>query len=181
MDCSVLAALIHLCLPKHEELDLINVAFEQPVSKGNDCSNINEGSSYDVPDRQTGIIALEELQKAYPERKFNFVMVNVDKSELIKNRNEHIKNLLFPLDTVLDDSIGCAIWFAARGEGILLESRNNDIKIGRPYQSSSRVVILGMGADEQLGGYSRHRERYRREGFDGLLNEIRLGKTPQYT
>ena len=176
LDSAVLAALVHLSLPKEEELDLINVAFEQPVPKSNNCSNINNGSSFNVPDRQTGIIALEELQKTYPERKFNFVMVNVEKSELIKKRNEHIKSLLFPLDTVLDDSIGCAIWFAARGEGILLESDNNDTKIGRPYLSSSRVILLGMGADEQLGGYSRHRERYRREGFDGLLHEIRLGK-----
>ena len=178
LDSAVLAALVHLCLPKEEELDLINVAFEQPVPKASDCSNINKDSSFNVPDRQTGIIALEELQKAYPERKFNFVMVNVEKSELIKKRNEHIKNLLFPLDTVLDDSIGCAIWFAARGEGILFES-DNDSKNKLPYQSSSRVIILGMGADEQLGGYSRHRNRYRREGFDGLLNEIRLGKLPQ--
>ena len=32
-----------------------------------------------------------------------------------------------------------------------------------------------MGADEQLGGYSRHRERFRKEGHEGLLDEIRLG------
>jgi hypothetical protein len=32
-------------------------------------------------------------------------------------RESIISHLLFPLNTVLDDSIGCAIWFAARGQG----------------------------------------------------------------
>ena len=32
-------------------------------------------------------------------------------------RSSRISNLVYPLDTVLDDSVGCAIWFAARGIG----------------------------------------------------------------
>ena len=43
---------------------------------------------------------------------------------------------------------GCAIWFAARGAGLV---------DGQPYQSPCRVLLSGMGIDEQLGGYARHR------------------------
>jgi len=38
--------------------------------------------------------------------------------------------LILPLTTVLDDSIGCALWFAARGEGLLN---------GMPYTTTARV------------------------------------------
>ena len=31
---------------------------------------------------------------------------------------------MYPLESVLDDSIGCAIWFAARGRGHLLTSNS---------------------------------------------------------
>ena len=123
--------------------------------------------------KTAGIIAFDELRKAFPERQFNFVMVNVEKCELVSKRTEEIKQLLYPLDTVLDDSIGCAIWFAARGKGVI--RNENPTEHQEHYQTPSRVVLLGMGADEQLGGYSRHRERYRREKYEGLLNEIRLG------
>lgn len=34
-------------------------------------------------------------------------------------RSRHVSHLVSPLNTVLDDSIGCALWFAARGIGRL--------------------------------------------------------------
>lgn len=41
-----------------------------------------------------------------------------------------------PSNTVLDDSIGCAIWFAARGEGVI---RPRDEEEPVPYTSPARV------------------------------------------
>ena len=83
-------------------LDLINVAFQQPDGQ------------YDVPDRVTALQAFEEIQSIYPSVSLNLVLVNVTKAELQEKREDCIRDLLHPLDTVLDDSIGCAIWFAAR-------------------------------------------------------------------
>ena len=174
IDCAVIAALAHMCIPPGEELDLVNVAFGQESANEKKSSDIKTHNlSFAVPDRQTGLIALSELETVFPQRKFNFVMTNIEKDELVVKRNEDIKQLLYPLDTVLDDSIGCAIWFAARGRGILIMKDASELS--EYYESPARVVLLGMGADEQLGGYSRHRERFRKEKYEGLLNEIRLG------
>ena len=45
---------------------------------------------------------------------------------------------MHPLGTVLDDSIGCALWFAARGEG-LVKSRGAAQPI--LYKSQARVRV----------------------------------------
>jgi asparagine synthetase B (glutamine-hydrolysing) len=124
-----------------------------------------------VPDRISGIECLKDLN---PKRKWNFIEINVTLEELKKERESIIKRLLYPHDTVLDDSIGCALWFASRGIGLL---RNNDIcnvKNQEPYESNCEILILGMGADEQLGGYSRHRSRYERDGLAGLALEMKM-------
>jgi asparagine synthetase B (glutamine-hydrolysing) len=34
------------------------------------------------------------------------------------------------------------------------------------------VVLLGHGADEQCGGYGRHRTRFRLGGWQGLADEL---------
>ena len=70
---------------------------------------------FDVPDRQTGRLALSELN---PRRKWNFIEINVTQTELMLQRRDRIHRLIYPLRTVLDDSIGCAVWFAARGAGL---------------------------------------------------------------
>ena len=51
------------------------------------------------------------------------------------HRSSHIRHLVYPLETVLDDCIGCAVWFAARGEGVL----ENGEDAGKAYKSSAKV------------------------------------------
>ncbi|KAL1775521.1 asparagine synthetase domain-containing protein 1 [Sigmodon hispidus] len=74
-----------------------------------------------------------------------------------------------PLDTVLDDSIVCAVWFASRGIGWLVTQ-----DAVRSYSSSAKVILTGIGADEQLAGYTRHRVRFQSLGLEGLNEEIAI-------
>lgn len=62
--------------------------------------------------------------------------MNVTLEELTNLRSSRIASLIQPAATVLDDSIGCAQWFAARGEGYLLGDDNEK------YISPARVVLL---------------------------------------
>lgn len=57
--------------------------------------------------------------------------IDVTKDELITMREKRVKKLLYPLESVLDDSIGCALWFAARGS------------------TSARVLLLGQCPEYQ--------------------------------
>ncbi len=54
--------------------------------------------------------------------------------ELVEIRKSRIAALIHPASTVLDDSIGCAQWFATRGQGVLTGSANNE-----EYVSPARV------------------------------------------
>ncbi|XP_045158705.2 asparagine synthetase domain-containing protein 1-like isoform X2 [Mercenaria mercenaria] len=173
IDSTVIAALADKCLPINEPIDLLNVAFElKPKNTGRKerQSKPPPEKKWDVPDRLTGYTALSELN---PDRLWNFIEVNVTAEQLQEARSFHIQDLVYPLQTVLDDSIGCAVWFASRGSGILGNGPNK----GANICSSARVILCGMGADEQLVGYSRHRVKYKEEGWLGLINEIEMEVT----
>ncbi|XP_060533434.1 asparagine synthetase domain-containing protein CG17486 [Cylas formicarius] len=142
VDCAVLSLLCNELVEFRRPIDLINVSFD-------------EANNFQSPDRLTGLETLEELKKCCPNRIWNFVEVNVDKQVLNKERNMHIADLVYPLNTVLDDSLGCALWFASRG-------------ISENYTSPCRVLLVGMGADELFGGYTKHRVAFKRNSWQGL-------------
>ena len=153
LDSCVLASVAAEVLPPGQPLHLYNVAFQQA------------GGDYNVPDRLTGLQGYNELRALHPTRQISFIQVNVTLQELQELRAERIRDLLHPLNTVLDDSIGCAVWWAGRGTGL-------DLGTGETIQSRARVLLLGMGIDEQLGGYSRHRTAAQRHGASGLAAEL---------
>ncbi|CAO0799543.1 unnamed protein product [Mucor circinelloides] len=193
LDCICLAALANQHLPMSESIDLLNVAFEnpraekaktQPAKKSKNRKpkkNQLEGepevkkqveqekrSIYDTPDRLTGKAGVEELRQIAPDRTWNFVEINVPYPEAMEYR-QRIIDRMFPLDTVMDLSIAMAFWFASRGRGAVhVDGHAID------YESHARVLISGLGADEQLGGYSRHREAYRHGSWERLIQETQL-------
>lgn len=132
IDSMILAVLADLHAPTQQPIDLLNVAFElqkpktqkksakkagKPEKKQPLDGKVATPGPFDVPDRITGRAGLQELRRLNGERKWNFVEIDVVQEELQKMRGERISQLVHPLETVLDDSIGCAVWFAARGEG----------------------------------------------------------------
>ncbi len=58
------------------------------------------------------------------------------------------------------------------GGGAVGEEASGRCEEGQAYRSRARVLLLGMGADEQMGGYGRHRTAFRRGGWAGLAEEL---------
>ena len=153
LDSTVLAYLASLNTSPHKTLHLYNVAFQQ------------SDGGYNVPDRATAVQAYHELETLLPHHQLQLILVNVTRDELQQVRANHVRHLLHPLDTVLDDSIGCAIWFAARGSGdywsligwcvtklisdwlntyySLIHWTGVDHNTGDPVTSRARVLLLG--------------------------------------
>lgn len=144
IDCSILALLADRYVPRDEPIELINVAFERVASGVAATTDM-----WNVPDRQTAQQSHKELQSLCPTRQWQLLEVNVTRDELRRQLRQHICQLIYPLQTVLDECLGCAFWFAAAAP-----------------ESTGRVALLGSGADELFAGYTRHRNAYRRAGGD---------------
>ncbi|CAH8871395.1 unnamed protein product [Trichobilharzia szidati] len=175
LDSSVIAALVDRCVPTNHSIDLINVAFQRvcPSQSTNESTNCQDGnnlvSAEEAPDRQTALGSYDELCKLSPQRKWNLIKVNVDVSEIQEARVKHVWPLLLPgHTTVLDDSLGLALWFAARGQGVL----HNPNGVEEKCTSSAKFLFLGSGIDEQLAGYARHLTTYKKFGREALLKEL---------
>lgn len=154
IDCSILALLADKYVPQTEPIELINVAFERLTATAAGPAQQPE-SKWNVPDRQTSLQTLDELQRLCPQRNWQLLQVNVSRRKLQQQLSTHIRQLIYPLQTVLDECLGCAFWFAAAAP-----------------QSTARVALLGSGADELFGGYTRHRNAWRRAGSDGHSRQL---------
>ena len=170
LDCTVLAALAaqHHAGP----IDLINVSFENPraiaaawaVAEAPVKHDTFPADPYAVPDRVTARESYAQLAQLYPTHTFRLVQVNVPYAEYVSCLDT-VQMLMSPQASVMDLSIAAALFFASRGEGYV---------DGVPYKTDARILLSGLGADELLAGYARHRQAWRRGGYDALTKELQL-------
>ncbi|KAH9898590.1 asparagine synthase-domain-containing protein [Cubamyces lactineus] len=190
IDSTMLAFLAHRHVDPDEPIDLLNVAFENPRKiavkvEGNiggipkrekkqklreplDYSTVKV--SYDVPDRITGLQEVEELRRLCPNRKWNFLEINVPFEES-QHARATVEALMFPSRTVMDLSLAIALYFAARGVG---QVRSHPGAEPEAYTSPARVLLNGLGSDELLGGYGRHRTAFKAAGWQAVIDELQL-------
>ncbi|KAG2077080.1 hypothetical protein BDR04DRAFT_1089385 [Suillus decipiens] len=193
IDSTILAFLAHRHVPLDEPIDLLNVAFQNPrkiqvQTDGNigaipkrekkrqlKAAEINgsmkESTSYMVPDRVTGLQEVEEFRRICPGRTWNFVEVDVPYEESQAARAA-VEAIMFPGRTVMDLSLAMALYFASKGVGrVRISAAPYDYQ---PYTSTARVLLNGLGSDELLGGYGRHRTAYATRGWQGVIDELQL-------
>lgn len=169
LDCAVLARISHDILSLDEPIDLLNVAFENPRIHKDVNSDAEDGAYELCPDRITGRASYEELGRTCPGRVWRFVAINIPYSETMSHRQDVI-SLMHPHNTEMDLSISLALYFAARGIGQVKTEEGGLTQ----YETSARVLLSGLGADELFGGYTRHTNAFRRSGVEGLLDELEL-------
>ena len=171
LDCTLLARLCHELLPLEHEIDLLNVAFENPrVIKAGLKASPQPSSYSSCPDRITGISSHVELLQQCPGRIWRFVSIDIPYHETLAHRPE-IARLIHPNNTEMDLSIACALYFAARGTGTVHDSSTG---FSSSYATPARVLLSGLGADELFAGYTRHRNAFARARFEGLAEELEL-------
>jgi asparagine synthetase B (glutamine-hydrolysing) len=171
LDCTVLARLAHDQLPLDEPIDLLNVAFENPRSMAAVSKTEPGVSPYEsCPDRRTGRSSHLELLRICGGRRWRFIAIDIPYSESETHRDT-ILRLMDPHNTEMDLSIAKALYFAARGEGHIIDLQSQQ---ARPYSTQARVLLSGLGADELFGGYTRHARACAHGGYQSLINELDL-------
>lgn len=166
IDCTIAAALlmenfIEMNKPSIN-IDLLTVGFDNPRT------NISASES---PDRELSIKSWFHLAKKYkhPKLSVRLIEINVDyKSWLLHKKR--VQKLMYPQQTEMDLSIAIAFYFASSNMipsqkmelmnfdvswEDFLQSRDSYVKY-EEYNSLSKVLFSGLGADELFGGYSRH-------------------------
>lgn len=180
VDSTIIALLLDRILDKDETIDLSTVAFKA-----------------DSPDRESVRSAFIELRKLCPERNWRLILCDVSKQTLQATRNETVRDLILPCNTVIDDSLGCGCWFIGQAHGRAINSSmtndrfdnifqdfldyqpdhnvtkfSDNIDMIPDYQSPATMLFAGMSIDEQLGGYSSHRAAWSRIQSKGVFEEI---------
>ncbi|KAH8835386.1 asparagine synthase-domain-containing protein [Flagelloscypha sp. PMI_526] len=179
IDSAIITYLAHRHVPINEPIDLLNVAFENPFkirtqatspksskkkASSTDIKPVNgtQVPPYLVPDRLSGLEEVEELRRVCPERTWNFVEINIP-FHVSQDARGTIAALMLPNRTIMDMSLAMALYFASRGIGTLGDES---------YETPARVLLNGLGSDELLGGYSRHRAVYEKGGWPSVISEL---------
>lgn len=141
IDCTILAILADKFIDRTNAIDLINVSFERIVRNQSTNKQPPMNDNYETPDRLTSRETLTELIELCPERKWNLIEVNVTRDELKEALTQRISDLCYPLNSILDESLGAALWFAASAKGkINSVSYESPCRV-RTFRKLSTVVL----------------------------------------
>lgn len=122
--------------------------------------NVSFGPTYEKSaDRQAALITHQTLQEQHREKDIVFRDIVVTWENMCAHE-PHIRTILQPKATLMDVNIATALWFASGG--------------GEMNEHRPRVLLLGMGADELLGGYGRHRKAFEQGGWEELRKELKM-------
>lgn len=150
LDCSLVTYYAAMNATIAEIIYLFSVAFGKEEKDFAAC-----------PDRKTAESSYLELCDLFKDNenvKLQLVRINIFKNELEERRRHRIRHLINPRVSVLDDSIGSALWFASSHPVNELEK--------------CTVLLSGLGADELFCGYSQHRRIHDREGIYALGTDV---------
>ena len=204
LDCTVLARITHDLLPIAQNIDLINVAFENPRTvQAAQFAKIKQGKvknqgnvdnmanseivvpSYEAcPDRETGRKAHEELQRVCPGRHWRFIAVSEDlmsgNSYLFYKVNIPYVETMEHRTKVIEllhphnTEMDLSIGYAFYFAARGVGIASDQANASTTYRTPARVLLSGLGADELFAGYTRHATAFRRKGFSGLLDELEV-------
>lgn len=137
----------------------------------------NEKECSETTDRAQSIIAFKHLRERslekYGTNPYKLIFIDVNKQELVECRRKVIADAIYPSKTVLDDSLGCVLWFATRMKGIEYLPDGGGMG-GFISEDHAPFALVGSGSDEQLGGYARHRTCFEKKGLEGLAAELSM-------
>ena len=148
LDSVVLAALV---LQESNRVTLANVCFVPTETEA------LPGESSTAADTRAAVASWHELQELFPNATISFAHRQVA-WDTVQAKRTRLQQLIFPKTTVMDLNIATAFWFAA--DTVL--------------DDDTRVLLTGLGADEQMGGYGRHRKAWQRGGEMELRQELRM-------
>ncbi|KAF8649793.1 hypothetical protein AX16_005559 [Volvariella volvacea WC 439] len=149
IDSTIIAYLASKHIPADEPIDLLNVAFENPRKVKSRRERKHNGTD----DKVTVPEGLYQV----PDR-----LTGLEQLEELR--------ALCP-GRIWNFSLAIALYFASRGVG---QVRSSPEEESVAYHSKARVILNGLGADELLGGYSRHRTTYARGGWMEIVKELQL-------
>jgi len=78
---------------------------------------------------------------------------------------------MHPCNTNMDLSLALALYFASEGKGMVRKSPGD---VPQEHRSTARLLLNGLGSDELLGGYGRHRSACLNGGWPTLAEELQL-------